>query len=314
MAGTDVIIRPPVEVASYDELKAQVQKLDQFYRGLMTKGTDYGEVPGTTRPTLLKSGAELLRAWAGLIPSFEVNSLGTEFERGIFNYQIKCALSKNGTLVGEGLGSCNSLESKYRYRWVNERNLPAGLDQSTLVSKENTNRQTGGKWRSYRIENDTPHDLANTILKMAKKRAFVDAILTVTGASRIFTQDVEDMDTENLHDVPVKPKTQGKARKPEVKADETTIVSQDGWAEVKDEEDKTSVVELKVETPADEAPIYRDPDSITTATALCKAAFIDFQLQPDQVKAELNIKSFDDMTDTPADCYRKLAAVYGAKE
>ena len=32
----------------------------------------------------------------------------------------------------------------------------------------------------------------NTLLKMAKKRSFVDGILSITGASRIFTQDVED--------------------------------------------------------------------------------------------------------------------------
>jgi len=33
----------------------------------------------------------------------------------------------------------------------------------------------------------------NTVLKMAKKRAYVDAILTATHASGIFTQDMEDI-------------------------------------------------------------------------------------------------------------------------
>ena len=33
----------------------------------------------------------------------------------------------------------------------------------------------------------------NTILKMAKKRAFVDAILSATHSSHIFTQDMEDI-------------------------------------------------------------------------------------------------------------------------
>lgn len=33
----------------------------------------------------------------------------------------------------------------------------------------------------------------NTVLKIAKKRAFVDAILTATHASKVFTQDIEDI-------------------------------------------------------------------------------------------------------------------------
>ena len=34
----------------------------------------------------------------------------------------------------------------------------------------------------------------NTVLKIAKKRAFVDAVLTMSGLSGYFTQDLEDMD------------------------------------------------------------------------------------------------------------------------
>ena len=41
-------------------------------------------------------------------------------------------------------------------------------------------------------------DVANTVLKMAKKRAMVDGILTVTGASDIFTQDIEELPKEYL--------------------------------------------------------------------------------------------------------------------
>ena len=36
-------------------------------------------------------------------------------------------------------------------------------------------------------------DIRNTILKMAEKRAFVSAVLIATGASDIFTQDIEDI-------------------------------------------------------------------------------------------------------------------------
>jgi hypothetical protein len=54
-----------------------------------------------------------------------------------------------------------------------------------------------GEWRicelGEKVEHDNPADYYNTVLKMAKKRAHVDAILTATAASDIFTQDTEDM-------------------------------------------------------------------------------------------------------------------------
>jgi hypothetical protein len=43
-----------------------------------------------------------------------------------------------------------------------------------------------------RVENADLADTYNTVLKMAKKRALVDATLTATAASDIFNQDLED--------------------------------------------------------------------------------------------------------------------------
>ena len=43
------------------------------------------------------------------------------------------------------------------------------------------------------METDNPADHYNTVFKMAKKRALVDAVLTTTAASDIFTQDLEDI-------------------------------------------------------------------------------------------------------------------------
>ena len=41
-----------------------------------------------------------------------------------------------------------------------------------------------------------PYTLDNTVLKMAKKRALVDAALLVGSLSDVFTQDIEDMDLQ----------------------------------------------------------------------------------------------------------------------
>jgi len=45
----------------------------------------------------------------------------------------------------------------------------------------------------------------NTILKMAKKRALVDAVLNTTGASQFFTQDMEDFKAPPPQPTPAPP-------------------------------------------------------------------------------------------------------------
>lgn len=110
-----------------------------------------------------------------------------DYDKGIFAYTFKCILSKNGYKITEGVGSCNSKENKYRWRWAKE-DLSLGIDKEGL--KQRTNRW--GK-TEYQIENDKIYSQTNTILKMAKKRAQIDATLTVASLSELFTQDMEDM-------------------------------------------------------------------------------------------------------------------------
>lgn len=42
------------------------------------------------------------------------------------------------------------------------------------------------------FQGQDPYTIVNTILKMAKKRALIDAVLSATRASGLFTQDIED--------------------------------------------------------------------------------------------------------------------------
>mgnify|MGYP001236398458 FL=1 len=95
---------------------------------------------------------------------------------------------QNGKKMKEGVGSWNSKEDKYRWRWYKEEDVPAGVDKDSLKSKTNRWGKT-----EYKLENEEIYSQANTILKMAKKRAQVDATLTVASLSEVFTQDIEDM-------------------------------------------------------------------------------------------------------------------------
>lgn len=108
---------------------------------VMVPDVDYGRIPGTEKPTLLKPGAEKLCTLFGLSPEFVLEHViedWTGADHGgepLFYYRYKCRLTKNGFLIGEGIASCNSWESKYRYRWVNEDQVPPHLSKDSLPKR-----------------------------------------------------------------------------------------------------------------------------------------------------------------------------------
>jgi len=170
------------------------QMLNHIFRSIMQSGTDYGVVPGTEKPTLLKPGAELLRRAFGYTYTEEESGV-EDLEKGIFFYKVKVHFFRDGVEIGTGIGSCNNMETRYASRWVFDSDVPAGMEIAGLKYRDRDSRKTGKSYRQYLIEPSLNEKAtqANTILKMAKKRAFVDGILSLTGASRIFTQDVEDL-------------------------------------------------------------------------------------------------------------------------
>jgi hypothetical protein len=179
-------------------MKEDVLELGRMYQHLMQVNTDYGVIPGTPKPTLLKPGAELLCLRFGYSPSFETDSSQCDFDRGFIYYRVTCKLyAQSGVLVGCGMGSCNSYEPKYRYRWLWGSEVPAEMDKAKMVTRI-VRRNNGTP--QYRVDNPDPMELDNTILKMAMKRAHIAATLNATGASRIFTQDVEDMTPSHTDD------------------------------------------------------------------------------------------------------------------
>ena len=112
-----------------------------FTAGLMKEGHDYGVIPNTDKPTLLKPGAEKLCTLFGLVADFQVveavqDWTGSEHDgEPFFFYRIKCVLLRDGKEMGSGEGSCNSWESKYRFRWVDENKVPPNLDKSKLKTR-----------------------------------------------------------------------------------------------------------------------------------------------------------------------------------
>lgn len=195
-----------IENANLQQISATIQKITQFQtiiQSTLKSGHDYGVIPGTKKPTLLKPGAEKILMLMGLTSEYEVTEKIQDYDNGFFAFTVKCLLSRNGIKVTEGLGHANTKEGRYSKRWVTEKNLPEGIEKKGLPSREKEGKY--GKYTEYQVGNDDPYTLANTVLKMAKKRAQVDASLTVASLSEIFTQDIED--TEIIEEVPFKQQT-----------------------------------------------------------------------------------------------------------
>lgn len=171
-------------------IQATMQKISTFQAAVQThlkKDHDYGVVAGAgSKPTLLKPGGEKICMMFGINPEYEFLEKTEDYKEMFFTYNIKCTLYRNGSPVSQGVGNCNSKESKYAY--ANSDTLPDNMDPSMCEKKVDRYGRT-----KYKIPNPKIADLVNTILKMAKKRAFIDAVLQVASLSDVFTQDLEDM-------------------------------------------------------------------------------------------------------------------------
>jgi uncharacterized lipoprotein YehR (DUF1307 family) len=216
-----LIERPSMQVAPKDvanELSNNVQIVQHVMKQVMKEDQHYGKIPGCgDRPTLLKPGAEVLSVAFGLAPTIETKR--TDLNNGHREYEALCRLvsRQTGIIVGEGVGICSTMESKYRYRNTSDyeltyQDIPKDAKEckKEYRSKGYGMKKVDGVWEwvkyldSAKQENPDIADTYNTVLKMAKKRAFIDAVLTSTAASDMFTQDIEDMDY--LHkDVAVSP-------------------------------------------------------------------------------------------------------------
>ncbi len=201
-------------------LKKGQERVARVQRELMKEDVDYGKIPGTgDKPTLLKPGAEKLCNLYGLIPEFKYERfMGDGESAPTLQFLATCYLhaGAEGPVVGMGMGEANSWERKHRYRTAEKACPKCGALKTISKSKA----ERGGGWFCWskkggcgatfaeddptitsqqggQVDNPDPYDLNNTLIKMAAKRAYVDATLRTTATSGLFTQDMED--TEEPH-------------------------------------------------------------------------------------------------------------------
>ena len=116
--------------------------------------------PVFPKPILYKSGAEKIIRDYRMMDRYIVESATEDAENGYFYYRVRCSLVAYNPATGkevvycEGLGCANTRESK-------------------------NGNQSG-------------FDGSNSALKKARKRAMVDAAISLAALSSIFTQDLEN--------------------------------------------------------------------------------------------------------------------------
>ena len=235
------------EIMTVDHVIAQVHLIQQVMTKVMQDGEHFGLIPGCgNKKVLFKAGAEKLCLTFRYAPSYEVAQV--DHPNGHREYRVNCKIThiQSGVFQGEGVGSCSTMETKYRYRndstadeitdvvvpkaYWDEKNAGANpakmkaildsvmggpgrygtkkVDSAWLVVKR-------GEKTEAKIENPDLADQYNTVLKMAKKRALVDATITATAASDIFTQDLEETLPEKQEPAKEPAKSEAPAQKQE---------------------------------------------------------------------------------------------------
>lgn len=193
--GGEMTVVPMEEARQLDpkEIKAQLDAILALQELVMKDGEDYGVIEGTgSKPTLLKAGAEKLKTMFRIADEPKIEDLSTG-DNIRYRIVMRGLSIPSGIFLGSGVGECSSDEKKYKWREVvcPEEWDATPEDRKQVLWKKGWSGKPATSVQQVRANHA---DIANTILKMAKKRALVDLMLNITAASAIFTQDLDEMD------------------------------------------------------------------------------------------------------------------------
>jgi hypothetical protein len=171
----------------------QAMAIQEVMRAVMKENVHYGVIPGTDKPTLYKAGAEKLCLTFHIADRYVVEDLSNSADA--IRYRVTCigTHQQTGVEMGQGIGEAQTGEEKYRWR----KAVCKEEFEATPVALRRTKygKKSGGFYTVDQVRTE-PADMANTVLKMAAKRAKMAMVLNVLAASDAFTQDLEDLSDE----------------------------------------------------------------------------------------------------------------------
>jgi hypothetical protein len=141
MSNHQIMIIDPERAIQDSRQRKDIVK-SMIDQSILRPNYDFGVIPGSNKPSLLKPGAERLCSAFGFDPRFEtITSIERwDGDEPLFFYRINCRLIhiETGLEVATGIGSCNSFESKYRWRWASEDSVAPHLEKSKLATRNAT--------------------------------------------------------------------------------------------------------------------------------------------------------------------------------
>jgi len=178
---------PRITRESVEETKVGIGLLQSMVKGILKKGIDFGRIPGTPSDTLFEPGAmQIISAFNCYAGERRILSLVDNAERLTVILEVPLLSRSTQKVLATGIGAASTLETKYKYRWFNKADAwQMGYDEEALQSLK---QRQGRNETEYRIPNPEQSELLNTIIKMASKRAEVDAADSLPGVASVLRE------------------------------------------------------------------------------------------------------------------------------
>ncbi len=182
-SGTAVAVR--VNPQAIQQMKGEIRLLQGMVKDLLIRGVDYGRIPGTPADSLWEPGAsQIIGSFNCYVGERRILKFEDTSDRISICVEVPIMSRETGRMAATGIGAASTLETKYKYRWV-EKPADWGYDEeSTKGLKTKVDRDR----TLYRIPNPEHGELLNTIIKMASKRAEVDGAESLPGVASVLRQ------------------------------------------------------------------------------------------------------------------------------
>ena len=182
MEGSTVpqVAEPGITPESIHRIKSEIALLGELTTDVLKRDVDFGRVLGVSTPFLWDPGAsKIIGAFNSYVGSRRLLHLRDDGKVIVAIIEVSLAYRATGLQVGSGVGAASTHETKHKYRWVDN---PREWGYTEEGMKGLKTRKDKGR-NEYRIGNPEHDELMNTIIKMASKRAEVDAAEGLPGVA-----------------------------------------------------------------------------------------------------------------------------------
>ena len=181
---------PRVSPETIQDTMQSIALLQGMVRDTLIRGVDYGRIPGTPQDSLWDPGASQIIGSFNCYPGERrILKLEDTDEKIVAVVEVPITSRATQQEVGSGIGAASTLETKYKYRWVSNPAQWGYNDEAIKMFKTKRGKDDEGNDAIlYRIPNPEHSELLNTIVKMAAKRAEVDAAESLPGVASVLRQ------------------------------------------------------------------------------------------------------------------------------